>query len=128
MLEFCAEGRGFNPQSVQNRRYFTSPVTFGAHLSLISSDSLTPRNSRMNVEGENVTGYRYTAHLYCLMVQASFYSDAVECWEFFAAGHRFDLGQVRTEDIFLHLLHTQHKKSKKISIDQELIQSDPTSC
>ena len=29
--------------------------------------------------GENVTGYRYIAHLYCLAVQAGFYSDVVEC-------------------------------------------------
>ena len=28
----------------------------------------------------NVTGYKYMIHLYCLAVQASFYSDAVECW------------------------------------------------
>ena len=28
--------------------------------------------------GENVTGYRYIAHL-CLAVQAGFYSDVVEC-------------------------------------------------
>ena len=26
-----------------------------------------------------VTGYRYMVHLYCLAVQAGFYSDAVEC-------------------------------------------------
>ena len=26
-----------------------------------------------------VTGYRYMIHLYCLAVQAGFYSDAVEC-------------------------------------------------
>ena len=25
-------------------------------------------------------GYRYMIHLYCLAVQAGFYSDAVECW------------------------------------------------
>ena len=29
--------------------------------------------------GENVIGYRYIAHLYCLAVQAAFYSDVVEC-------------------------------------------------
>ena len=29
--------------------------------------------------GENVTGYRYMIHLYCLEVQADFYSDVVEC-------------------------------------------------
>ena len=27
----------------------------------------------------HVTGYRYIAHLYCLAVQAGFYSDVVEC-------------------------------------------------
>ena len=27
----------------------------------------------------NVTGYRYILHLYCLAVQAGFYSDVVEC-------------------------------------------------
>ena len=32
------------------------------------------------MEGENVTGYRYIIHLYCLLVQASFYSNVVECW------------------------------------------------
>ena len=26
-----------------------------------------------------VTGYRYIIHLYCLAVQAGFYSDVVEC-------------------------------------------------
>ena len=31
------------------------------------------------VWGENVTGYRYIAHLYCFAVQAGFYSDVVEC-------------------------------------------------
>ena len=34
------------------------------------------------MEGENVTGYRlgiYITHLYCLAVQAGFYSDMVEC-------------------------------------------------
>ena len=29
--------------------------------------------------GKNVTGYRYIAHLYCLAVQAGFYSNVVEC-------------------------------------------------
>ena len=50
-------------------------------LSLISRDSRTPRNSgtNFNLEGENVTGYRYMIHLYCLAVQAGFYSDVVEC-------------------------------------------------
>ena len=50
-------------------------------LSLISRDSRTPRNSgtNFNLAGENVTGYRYMIHLYCLAVQAGFYSDAVEC-------------------------------------------------
>ena len=50
-------------------------------LSLISRDSRTPRNSGTNLklEGENVTGYRYMIHLYCLAVQAGFYSDVVEC-------------------------------------------------
>ena len=28
---------------------------------------------------QRVTGYRYIAHLYCLAVQACFYSDVVEC-------------------------------------------------
>ena len=27
----------------------------------------------------SVTGYRYITHLYCLEVQAGFYSDMVEC-------------------------------------------------
>ena len=47
----------------------------------ISRDSQTPRNSGTNfkLEGENVTGYRYMIHLYCLAVQAGFYSDVVEC-------------------------------------------------
>ena len=29
--------------------------------------------------GGDVTGYRYLTHLYCLAVQAGFYSDAVDC-------------------------------------------------
>ena len=49
-------------------------------LRLISRDSRTPRNSgTFKLEGENVTGYRYMIHLYCLAVQAGFYSDVVEC-------------------------------------------------
>ena len=53
--------------------------------------------------GENVTGYRYIAHLYCLAVQAGFYSDAVECWIFVRRVAGSILGRVRTEDIFLRL-------------------------
>ena len=51
-------------------------------LSLISRDSRIPRNSGTNfkLEGENVTGSRYITHLYCLAVQAGFYSNVVECW------------------------------------------------
>ena len=60
-------------------------------LSLISNDSRTPRNSRtnFNVEGENVTGYSYIVHLYCLAVQAGFYSDVVVL-DFCAEGRGFD--------------------------------------
>ena len=58
------------------------------------------------MEGENVTGYRYTTHLYCLAVQAGFYSDAVECWIFVRRVAGSILGRVRSEDIFLRLLHT----------------------
>ena len=49
-------------------------------LSLISLECQTPRNSGMNfkLEGENVSGYRYITHLYCLVVQAGFYSNAAE--------------------------------------------------
>ena len=49
-------------------------------LSLISCDSRTPGNSRTNfsLEGKNVTRFRYITHLYCLAVQAGFYSDVVE--------------------------------------------------
>ena len=39
-----------------------------------------------NVEGEHVTGHRYITHLYCLAVQAGFYSDAVKCWIFVRGG------------------------------------------
>ena len=44
-------------------------------------DKLWPGTSgtKPNLVGENVTGYRYIAHLYCLAVQAGFYSDVVEC-------------------------------------------------
>ena len=38
--------------------------------------SLTVATATLSV---NVTGYRYIAHLYCLAVQAGFYSDVVEC-------------------------------------------------
>ena len=78
-------------------------------LSFISSDSRTPRNSRtnFNVEGENVTVYRYihVAHLNCIAVQARFYSDSGECWNFVRRVAGAILGRVRTEAIFLHLLH-----------------------
>ena len=45
----------------------------------ILRDSRTPRNSGTNfkLEGENVVGYRYITHLYCLAT--GFYSDVVEC-------------------------------------------------
>ena len=69
-----------------------SPVTFGPHHKylhdcvhktpcLISCDSWTPRNSgtNFNLEGENVTGYWYMIHLYCLAIQAGFYRDPVKC-------------------------------------------------
>ena len=52
-----------------------------------------------------VTGYRYITHLYCLAVQAGFYSDVVECRIFVRRVAGSILGRVRTEDIFLHLLH-----------------------
>ena len=35
--------------------------------------------TKPNLVGENVTGYRYIAHLNFLAVQAGFYSDVVEC-------------------------------------------------
>ena len=40
-----------------------------------------PRNSGTNfkLEGVYVTGYRYMIHLYCLAVEAGFYSDVVAC-------------------------------------------------
>ena len=53
-----------------------------------------------------VTGYRYITHLYCLVVQAGFYSDTVECWTFVRSVTGSILGRVRTEDFFLHLLHS----------------------
>ena len=81
MLDFCGEGRGFDPRPGQVRRFIRSiHVVSNVNMSLISSDSRSPRNSRtsFNVEKENVTGYTYIAHLYCLEVQAGFYSDVVE--------------------------------------------------
>ena len=54
---------------------------------------------------EYVTGYRYIAHLYCLVIQAGFYNDALECWIFVRRVAGSILGRVRTEDIFLRLLH-----------------------
>ena len=48
----------------------------------------------------DVTGYRYIAHLYCLVVQAGFYSDVVEC----LLSTRENLIPVREERIFLRLL------------------------
>ena len=96
---------------------FTSPVTFGGNvnnprvhltsLGLISSDTRTTRNSRtnFNVEGENDTGYRYITHLYCLAVQAGFYSDAVERWSFVRRVAGSIIGLARTDDSFLRLLH-----------------------
>ena len=43
---------------------------------------LVPRNSRTNfkLEGVNVTGSMYNiTHFYCLVVEAGFYSQVVEC-------------------------------------------------
>ena len=57
------------------------------------------------MEGKNVTGFRYIAHLYCLAIQASFYSDGVECWIFVRRVACSILSHVRSEDIFLCLLH-----------------------
>ena len=34
------------------------------------------------MEGGICSSVRYIAHLYCLAVQAGFYSNAVECWTF----------------------------------------------
>ena len=53
MLDFCAEGRGFDPQLGQVRRVFL-------HLKQLCSS------------------VRHIAHLYCLAVQAGFYGDVVE--------------------------------------------------
>ena len=46
-----------------------------AHFTWFSRNSGT----NFNLEGENVTGYRYMIHLSCLAVQAGFYSDVVVC-------------------------------------------------
>ena len=48
----------------------------------------------------NVTGYRYITHLYCLAVQAGFYSDAVECWIFVGRVAGSILSRVRSEEFF----------------------------
>ena len=58
-------------------------------------------SSKMNYP--HVTGYRYIAHLYCLAVQAGFYSDVVEC----SLGTRENLVRSPSgeERIFLRLLH-----------------------
>ena len=56
----------------------------------------------------NVTGYRYITPLYCFAVQAGFYNDAVECLTFVRRVAGSTLGRVRSEDIFLRLLHKEH--------------------
>ena len=83
MLDFCAEGRGFDPRPGQGEDIFLRLL----HLALNLLEShfqwfLYSQKSRtnFNLEEENVTGYRYITHLYCLAVQAGFYSDVVECW------------------------------------------------
>ena len=81
-------------------------------LSLISRDSRTSRNSgtNFNLEGENVTGYRYMIHLYCLAVQAGFYSDAVEC-RTLSSGPGSIPGWGKILFPFIYLLHSVCKKA-----------------
>ena len=49
-------------------------------LNLISRNSRTPWNTETHVtlQGQNVTGYMYITHLYCLIVQADYCSCSVE--------------------------------------------------
>ena len=68
-----------------------------------SDDNMT--HDEDNHSDDNVTGYRYITHLYCLAVQAGFYGDVVECWILVRRVAGSILGRVRSEDIFLHLLH-----------------------
>ena len=63
-------------------------------LGLISCDSCTRKfRDEFQIGGVYVTGYRYMIHFYCLVVEAGFYSDVVEClpvdpatWVRFPAG------------------------------------------
>ena len=57
-------------------------VTLGLALIMLMSNLgflVSNFRSKRNARSVNVTGYRYIAHLYCLAVQAGFYSDVVEC-------------------------------------------------
>ena len=113
VLDFCAEGRWFDPWLGQDRRNFSSPVTFGAptlltHMCIkppwVSFPVILvlPEDEFQCGEGECHRVYVYK-HLYCLAVQAGFYGDVVECWIFVWMVAGSILGQVRTEDIFLPL-------------------------
>ena len=67
-----------------------------------------------NVEGENVTGYKYIAHLYCLAVQAGFYGGRV--LDFCAEGRGFDPRPGQDRRIFPHLLHLYSAQICGISV------------
>ena len=63
-------------------------------LGLTSRDSCTRKlRDEFQIGGVYVTGYRYMIHFYCLVVEAGFYSNVVEClpvdpatWVRFPAG------------------------------------------
>ena len=48
---------------------------------------------------------RYNTHLYCLVVQAGFYSDAVECWTFVWRVAGSILSRGKRWLVFFHLFH-----------------------
>ena len=62
---------------------------------------------RLDIRRKNIryVGYRYVAHLYCFAVQAGFYGDVVECLFHRQRVAGSIIGRVKTDDIFLHLLH-----------------------
>ena len=64
--------------------YLTPPtcLTLRKHAYSNTLKILPPKNENFQIKNSDifhVTGYRYMIHLYCLAVQADFYSDVIEC-------------------------------------------------
>ena len=96
MLDFESGGPGSIPgRGKCDLDFFSFPITFGVGVAALESDRrskcwVVTRSLRnicigMNaykclVIGRRDVAVRYMIHFYCLAVEASFYSDVVECW------------------------------------------------